>query len=187
MKTCPIPSFQGLASWSLSIPQLYFNGFITSKALQLLFLLPGCFFHYFLHIHLFGCVAPGPSCCCAWTPEHTGLVAAALGLNYPEAHGILVPQLQIEPVSPVLPGGFLATGLPGKSPGCFFQQLFMWLTQYHLSGLSPNVSSSNSTPLASSSEVIHSVILTESLCFISLEACFTTVIIYLLKCVFCWS
>ena len=109
-------------------------------------------------IWLCGTWTPG---CCAWTPEHTGLAVATLGLNYPEAHGILVPQLRIEPVSPVLPGGFLTTGLPGKSPRCFFQQLFMWLTRQHPSGLSPNVSSSNGTSLASSSEVILSVILTD--------------------------
>lgn len=79
-------------------------------------------------------MALGFSGCCAWTPEHMGLVVAALGLNYPEAHGISVPRLRIAPVSPVFPGGFLTTGLPGKSPGCFFWQLF----QQHPSGLSPN-------------------------------------------------
>ena len=36
-------------------------------------------------------------------------------LSCPAACGILVPGLGIEPVSPVLAGGFLTTGPPGKS------------------------------------------------------------------------
>ena len=36
-------------------------------------------------------------------------------LSCPAAYGILVPQAGIEPVSPVLEGGFLSTGPPGKS------------------------------------------------------------------------
>ena len=38
------------------------------------------------------------------------------GLSCFEACGILVPQPGIEPVSPALPGRFLTTGPPGKSP-----------------------------------------------------------------------
>lgn len=91
--------------------------------------------------------------CCAWTPEHTGLVVAALGLNYPEAHGILVPQLQIEPVSPVLPGGFLATGLPGKSPDASFSN-FMWLTPVPPFRSQPKCFSSTAHRWLLSSEVI---------------------------------
>ena len=40
---------------------------------------------------------------------------AAHDLSRPEACGILVPGLGIEPVSPVLAGGFLTTLPPGKS------------------------------------------------------------------------
>ena len=35
------------------------------------------------------------------------------------ARGILVPRLGIEPAFPALEGGFLTTGLPGKSPAQF--------------------------------------------------------------------
>ena len=38
-----------------------------------------------------------------------------LGLCCSEAYGILVPQLEIKLTSPVLEGGFLTTGPPGKS------------------------------------------------------------------------
>ena len=56
--------------------------------------------------------------------ERTGSVAAAhvlssycMGLV---ACGILVPQPGIKPTSPVLEGGFLTTGPPGKSPEYLF-------------------------------------------------------------------
>ena len=40
---------------------------------------------------------------------------AACRLSCPTACEILVPQPGIEPMSPALEGGFLITGLPGKS------------------------------------------------------------------------
>ena len=47
----------------------------------------------------------------------TLLLFYVLGLN---ACGLLAPQPGIEPVSPVLGGGVLTTGPPGKSPALFF-------------------------------------------------------------------
>ena len=46
--------------------------------------------------------------------------AAAHDLSCPVACGILVPGLGIEPVSPVLAGGFLTSGPQGKSPKYVF-------------------------------------------------------------------
>ena len=45
-----------------------------------------------------------------------GLSLVIHWLSCPTAWGILVPQPQIKPVSSALEGGFLTTGLPGKSP-----------------------------------------------------------------------
>ena len=48
---------------------------------------------------------------------------AAHDLSCPAACGILVPGLGIEPVSPVLAGGFLTTGPPGKSQWSMSKQI----------------------------------------------------------------
>ena len=47
--------------------------------------------------------------------------------SYPEAYGILISLLGMEPVSPELEGGFLTTGPPGKSPPtpCGFYEDYM--------------------------------------------------------------
>ena len=70
------------------------------------------------------------SSCGARAPEHVGSVVCgtralalrrassvvvARGLSCPTACGILVPQPEIEPVSPALEGRFFTTGPPGKS------------------------------------------------------------------------
>ena len=55
--------------------------------------------------------APGLSSCGAWALECIGLVALTCG--------ILVLRPGIEPTSPALEGGFLTTGPPGKSQGCY--------------------------------------------------------------------
>ena len=39
-------------------------------------------------------------------------------LSFSMACGTFIPQQEIEPTSPTLPGGFLTTGPPGKSPAC---------------------------------------------------------------------
>ena len=57
--------------------------------------------------------------------EHTGSAAAARGLRFPTACGILVPQPEIKFMSPALEGGFSTTGPPGKS-------------RFHLSYLLPD-------------------------------------------------
>ena len=57
--------------------------------------------------------------------EHTGSVAAAHGLSFPTACGILVPQPEIKFMSPALEGGFSTTGPLGKS-------------RFHLSYLLPD-------------------------------------------------
>ena len=56
----------------------------------------------------------GLSCDKAPALECTGSVVVVHGLSYPAACGILVPGLEIEPVSPALAGGFVTTGPPGK-------------------------------------------------------------------------
>ena len=53
------------------------------------------------------------SSCSLRVPECVGSIVAA--------HGILVPQPGIEPVSPELEGGFLTTAPPGKSQQFIFQ------------------------------------------------------------------
>ena len=55
------------------------------------------------------------SCYRAWTLECTGSVVAMHGLSCPMACGILVPQPEIEPISPALEGEFLTTGPLGSS------------------------------------------------------------------------
>ena len=55
------------------------------------------------------------SCCTARVLGLTGPVTVALGLSYPVPCGILVPGPGIEPVSPVLEGGFL-TAEPSQKP-----------------------------------------------------------------------
>ena len=54
--------------------------------------------------------------CGTQAPECSGSVVATHQLSCPMACGILVPQPEMEPTSPALEGGFLTTGLPGKSP-----------------------------------------------------------------------
>ena len=51
--------------------------------------------------------------------QHTGSLVVAHGLSCPTACGILVPRPGIEPTSPALEGGLLATGPRGKSPRSF--------------------------------------------------------------------
>ena len=43
------------------------------------------------------------------------LVVVTHGLSCPAACGVLVPEPRIKPMSPILAGGFLTTGPPGKS------------------------------------------------------------------------
>ena len=45
----------------------------------------------------------------------TGSVVAVSGLSHSTVCGILVTQPEMEPISLALQGGFLTTGLPGKS------------------------------------------------------------------------
>ena len=44
------------------------------------------------------------------------VLVAACRISCSKARGILVPQPGIKPASPAMQGGFLTTGLPGKSP-----------------------------------------------------------------------
>ena len=53
--------------------------------------------------------------CGVQAPECTGSIVVVRGLSCPTTWGILVPQPEIEPMSPALEGGFLTTGPPGKS------------------------------------------------------------------------
>ena len=55
-----------------------------------------------------------------WTLEGEGSVFMLCMLNCSEACGILVPQPEIEPMSPALQGEFFTTGPPGKSLFHFF-------------------------------------------------------------------
>ena len=48
-----------------------------------------------------------------------GLFIAEHRHSFPIAYGIFVPRPGIEPTSPALEGGFLTTGLPGKSQDIF--------------------------------------------------------------------
>ena len=77
------------------------------------------------------------SSCGARAPECTGSVVVARGLSCPVACGILAPRPGVEPASPALEGGFLTTGLPGKSltssflvvrTGMIASKLFMCLS-----------------------------------------------------------
>ena len=65
------------------------------------------------------------SCFGELTAEHAGPVVAVRGLSCLRCV-ILVPQLEIEPESPALEGGFLITGPPGKSPEWFFLEIKFW-------------------------------------------------------------
>ena len=53
-----------------------------------------------------------PSNCGTLVPEHMTSVAAARGLSFFAACGILVPQPETESMSPALQGRFLTTGPP---------------------------------------------------------------------------
>ena len=55
---------------------------------------------------------------------HAGWVVVGHGLIHSAIRGILVPQPGIEPTSPALQGGFLATGPPGNSLGIFDVSIF---------------------------------------------------------------
>ena len=68
----------------------------------------------------------GTSLVVAQAPEHEGSVVTLDELSYPTAYGILILQPGIEPTSPALEGGFLTTGLSGKSLSC--PPLFIYLT-----------------------------------------------------------
>ena len=57
--------------------------------------------------------ARGLRSCGSWPPERAGF--SRCGALCLAACGILVPRPGIEPMSPALAGGFLTTGLPGKS------------------------------------------------------------------------
>ena len=56
-----------------------------------------------------------PSNCGTLVPEHATSVAAAQGLSFFTACGILVPQPETEPMSPALQGRFLTAGPPEQS------------------------------------------------------------------------
>ena len=60
------------------------------------------------------------SSCGARAPELVGSVVVACGHSCPATCGILVPRPEIEPASPALEGGFLTTGLQGKSQSCCY-------------------------------------------------------------------
>ena len=70
------------------------------------------------YIYIYGLfvVACGLLCCSAHALELEGSVVAAHRPSYLMACGILVLQSGIKPVYPVLQGGLLTTGPPGKSP-----------------------------------------------------------------------
>ena len=53
-------------------------------------------------------------------------LVVALGLSCPTTCEILVPWPGIEPASPVLQGGILTTGLPGKSLILFYSEPYMY-------------------------------------------------------------
>ena len=57
----------------------------------------------------------GTSLVVAQAPEHEGSVVTLDELSYPRKYGILTLQPGVEPASPALEGGFLTTGLSGKS------------------------------------------------------------------------
>ena len=70
----------------------------------------------FVEVHRLFVVMRGLlSSCGAQAPKHTGSVVAVRRLSCPAGCGILVPRPGMEPASPVLEGGFLTTGPPGKS------------------------------------------------------------------------
>ena len=50
----------------------------------------------------------GLSCCGAWALDSMDSVVVVLGLSFPMACGILVPQPGIKPTTPALEGGFLS-------------------------------------------------------------------------------
>ena len=58
----------------------------------------------------------GFSRCGAWALEGDGSVVVAGGPSCPVTCGVVVPRPGIKPLSPALEGGFLITGLLGKSP-----------------------------------------------------------------------
>ena len=68
-----------------------------------------------IFIYLFGCVGLrcGRRDLPLWREGFS--LAVAHELSRPKACGILVPQPEIEPVSPTLEGRFFNTGPPGKS------------------------------------------------------------------------
>ena len=71
------------------------------------------------------------SSCGTWAPDLVGSVVVAHRLSCHVACRILVPQPGIKPVSPVLEGGFLIAGQPGKSLYyIFFSNYRCFITKY---------------------------------------------------------
>ena len=64
--------------------------------------------------YLFGCLGSQLQHVGSWL-HHEGSSTAVCRLSCSVAGGIFVPGPRIEPTSPALQGGFLTTGLPGKS------------------------------------------------------------------------
>ena len=60
--------------------------------------------------------------CAGSSSRHGALLVAVHGFSCPLACKTLIPWPRIEPVSPELEGGFLTTGLSGKSP-----KILSWL------------------------------------------------------------
>ena len=89
------------------------------------------FIYFWLHRVLV--VAQGlVSSCGTQAPEQAGSVVGACGLSCPVTCGILVPRPGMEPTCPLLEGGFLTTGPPGKSLNsilsCFLSQFTITFT-----------------------------------------------------------
>ena len=95
-------------NWNEKLYYSYSPRVITIKTLIYIFLLV-----FFLNIYL---AASGLSYG-TWDLllHHTDSLAVVLRLIFSPAHGILVLWPEFEPTSPALQGGFLTTGLPGKS------------------------------------------------------------------------
>ena len=78
---------------------------------------------FLFNLYLFGCIRS--------SLQHVGSLVVAHRLSCSEACEILVPRLGIELMYPVLQGGFLTSGPPGKSMPLHFCLL---CTSFHLSG-----------------------------------------------------
>ena len=61
-------------------------------------------------------ILQAPNSCCTWSFKKYLFMLFIFGcVSCPEACGISAPRLGIKPVTPALEGGFLTTGLLGKS------------------------------------------------------------------------